>query len=336
MSKTIYAGNKGLANLGNTCYMNSALQCLSHLLTFHPLNEKFQAECEAAESESMIDAWFEFQREMWSNTRQKMVVPRNLLERFQELCETHDLYFENFEQNDVHEFLVLFLDLMHRGITRSVKFHISPNETNEISIKAYKSWRGFYENDYSYIVHNFHSQKILLTSCPHCDYITTNHEPEQVLTVEIPRNAQTIEDCLEYHTRKCTLDTDNLWTCDECQTKSRAIQRTKLWKTPDILIILLKRYSGKRKITRHIAFEETLDIRDYTINYAYQGCNPSTVYALQGVSVQDGSLGGGHYYAYCKNHLDKQWRCYNDTTVTTTPLDTVKKSKGYVFFYKRV
>ena len=38
----IVSGNKGINNYGATCYLNSVVQCLSHLLFFHPLNNKLR------------------------------------------------------------------------------------------------------------------------------------------------------------------------------------------------------------------------------------------------------------------------------------------------------
>ena len=334
--KKLYAGNKGLANLGNTCYMNSALQCLSHLLSFHPLNEKFQAESIVCDDSTMMKAWFEFQRKMWNNSPTIAIAPKGLLHTFQKLSQKSGFVFENFDQNDAGEFLTLFFDLLHQGIKRKATFRQSPEETNGVALKAFATWKQFYENDFSYIVDQFSSQTILVTACPHCDYYTTNHEPFQVLSLEIPKDAHDIHDCLKHHTKKTKLNASNEWKCDRCNQKSQADQRTMLWKTPEILIILLKRYNtGLRKNNKAIAFDDILDIKDYTLNYA-SGESPSTRYSLQGVSVQNGSLRGGHYYADCKNHLDGKWRRYNDTNVNEISLSEVLSERGYLYFYKRI
>ena len=332
---SINAGNKGLQNLGNTCYMNSALQCLSHLLTFHPHNEKYFNECEKL-NDCLMKEWFEFQRKMWSNEGSNVVSPVELLRCFQGECVKKEYYFLNFNQNDVDEFLTLFLDLLHQGVTRKVKISYNKDiedEGDKIIVKSLETWKRFYEKDYSYIVENFYSQLLSLTTCPLCEYYTSNHDPIQVISLEIPEDGESLKDCFKKYTEKFTLDDDNLWECDQCKEKVHSEKKLMLWRTSDILIILLKRYKNGRKNNKYIEYPLTLSLNKFNMNF---GTKKKNTYSLQSFSVHSGGLGGGHYSAVCKNPLDKKWREYNDSNVSLIDTGNVKGYIPYLFFYKRI
>ena len=59
-------------------------------------------------------------------------------------------------------------------------------------------------------------------------------------------------------------------------------------------------------------------------------------YTLQSFVVHQGSLGGGHYFAVCKNQLDGLWRKYNDSHVSVVKKEDLQKFTPYLFFYKRL
>ena len=54
------------------------------------------------------------------------------------------------------------------------------------------------------------------------------------------------------------------------------------------------------------------------------------------MAIHNGSLGGGHYYAVCKNYLEDKWYEYNDTGVNQLTESKVAKYSPYLFVYKRV
>ena len=327
------AGNKGLANLGNTCYMNAAIQCLSHLLEFHPKNEDFLNENK--NNDDIYGAWLELQLELWLNDECSMIVPKPFLQKFINECQEKDICFYNFNQNDTEEFINIFMDLLHQSIKKKIKITIEGNvssELDKLAVKAVKSWSNFFKDDYSYIIKKFYSQLLSITSCTECDYITVNFDPSMTLSIEIPKDAKSLYDCLDSYTKKVILDCDNSWKCDKCKQFVEPEKKMMIWKSSDTFIILLKRYSNRRKNDNFIEFPLQLDISSYSLNYD----NLGNLYKLSGICIQSGSLGGGHYYAMCYNELDKTWRQYNDTHVSEVDESELLKQKPYCLFYRRL
>lgn len=128
----------GLRNIGNTCFMNSIIQCLSHTkdLTRY-LKTKIDIRSSTAAKDSKIVTEFsKLIKEMWSNSASS-VTPSELKFAF---SSKHRMY-SGCSQQDAQEFLRFFLDALHCALnvgTKGEKLEIDENLSD--NIKADRTW----------------------------------------------------------------------------------------------------------------------------------------------------------------------------------------------------
>tara|TARA_Y100000817_G_scaffold123424_1_gene96630 strand:+ start:198 stop:1190 length:993 start_codon:yes stop_codon:yes gene_type:complete len=325
--------SKGFTNLGNTCYMNAALQCLSHLPQLNLDNQDFIKDIRKRSSKSDITVMknlLNLQHAVWEDD-QKVVSTKGVLESFICQCHKSNVYFESFQQNDTNDFLNTYMDFLHESIKRTVNITISgtpKNNYDKLKLKSIETWKQFFENSYSYIIVKFYSQLLTLTTCPNCDYYTSNHEPIMSITLTLKDNYKNLYDCLNEFTDKETLDLENKWKCDKCNCKVQPKKEIKFWNLSDVLIFSIKTFRLNKKIEKHIDFPEELNMDDYCINH-----KGNLNYTLSGICIHGGSLHGGHYYAMCKDYKKNKWRIHNDTQVTDTTIKNVLSQSPYCLFY---
>ena len=153
-----------------------------------------------------------------------------------------------------------------------------------------------------------------------------------IISLTLEDEYTNIYDCLDEYTKTYQLDDENEWRCDRCKNLVQSKKKNQFWNLSPIIVILIKQYDTLMKKTNKIDFPLLLDMDDYCLNYK----NNSLNYSLQGMCIQNGSLGGGHYYAICKNNLDNKYRIYNDTNVRDISEEDVLNEMPYCLFYKRV
>ncbi|KAK4169407.1 ubiquitin carboxyl-terminal hydrolase [Cladorrhinum sp. PSN259] len=148
----------------------------------------------------------------------------------------------------------------------------------------------------------------------------------------------TLNDCLDEFQKEEILSEQDTWYCPRCKAHQRASKKFDLWKTPDILVVHLKRFSSsgfrRDKLDTLVDFPvEGLDLSSRVID---KEDGKQEIYDLIAVDDHWGGLGGGHYTAYAKNFNDDQWYEYNDTSVSKTQdPQKVVSSAAYLLFYRR-
>jgi ubiquitin carboxyl-terminal hydrolase 4/11/15 len=127
------------------------------------------------------------------------------------------------------------------------------------------------------------------------------------------KNGITLDDCLDEFENEEILSEQDTWYCPRCKEHRRASKKFDLWKTPDILVVHLKRFSssGWRRDKLDILVDFPVEGLDLTRRVIDKESGKEEVYDLIAVDDHWGGLGGGHYTAFARNFNDGEWYEYN-------------------------
>lgn len=329
-------GLSGLMNLGNTCFMNAVLQCMSNsqYLTLYMLSNRFYEDRNRRKKEiRILGSYYMLIRRLWENN--DTVDPSDFKMIFGQF---KDCYL-GFNQHDANEFYMRLMELLHESCSFRVKIRTTgeiKNEIDALQAASIKEFDSHFKNSYSFLVDSFSGQYFSITFCRKCRYTTKRFDPFFNITLELPaKGGDSLHDCFKYHCRTELLKDDEKISCDgECKSKQEALKRVTVWKTPVCLVICLKRFTfgrrGPEKIDRLIDFPlEGLDLYEYI-----QAGNDAhrSVYDLYGVVNHVGGTAGGHYFSYCKNR-DGKWYNFNDSSVHEMNPESLVTPMAYMLYY---
>lgn len=333
-------GLSGLANMGNTCYLNSCMQVLSHT---NPLNiflkTDYVNKLNQVPDSILLLEWHKLRDLIWSENC--TIAPNGFLNAIRKISKIKGKeLFSGFEQNDVSEFLLFIIDCFHNALKREVNINISgtPNNyTDILAIKCYTMLRDMYKNEYSEMIDIFFGITITqIQSIETKEILSCRPEMFCVLSLPIPlhnlNSKITLFDCLNEYCKVERLENENAYFNDNTNKKENVDRGTLFWSLPQILIIDIKRYTftGK-KLQNYI----DIPLENVSFSRYINGYNPdSYVYDLYGICNHSGGTQGGHYTSYVKVENDK-WYEFNDTNVREIQQEKLISNKSYCFFYMK-
>ncbi|KAL5110354.1 Ubiquitin carboxyl-terminal hydrolase 2 [Taenia crassiceps] len=340
------AGLVGLSNLGNTCFMNSVIQCLSNTreLLRVCLDYVYQSELNVNSSMkgNLFTAYADLMRQMWTPSCSTItyVSPQ----RFRSQVQKFAPRFMGYAQQDAQEFLRYLVQGLHEDVNRVTKR--PPSEVPDYdkedrmpdSKKAALYWQRYKRIDDSIIADLFLGQLMSTLECMSCGHKSTTFDPFWDLSLPIPRGSEVdIHNCFHLFTSSEILDGAEQPTCSGCKRRQPCRKSFSIQRFPAILVIHFKRFSGERsrsKLTTFIDYPiEHLDLNRYASH-----CSPetNTSYRLYAVSNHSGSVFGGHYTASCLHPKLGAWFEFNDTRVRPIRETEAVSPEAYVLFYQRI
>lgn len=198
-SSYLTPGLCGLNNLGNTCFMNSALQCLSNVppLTNHFNSGKYKKELNRNNPLGMggrlAEEYAQLIQTMWSGQHSSMA-PRDFKMSVSQFAPR----FSGYQQHDSQELLSFLVDGLHEDLNRiSKKPYIEMKEAGDrpMTQVAEESWQNHRKRNDSIVVDTLHGLFRSTVDCPECPRISVTFDPFCFLSLPLPAKRERAVEC---------------------------------------------------------------------------------------------------------------------------------------------
>ncbi|KAH7294343.1 hypothetical protein KP509_28G067600 [Ceratopteris richardii] len=301
----------GLNNLGNTCFLNSVLQCLTYT---PPLASYFQeglhkTSCRVMGFCAMCSLETHVKQALSSPGR--VISPNHLVKNLRCISRS----FHMGRQEDAHEYMRYLIEALQKCCPLDA--HVSgPSSARK-----------------NFIQRIFAGQLQSQVKCSVCAHPSNTYDPFLDLSLDIVK-ADSLLKALARFTATDILDGDNKYFCGKCRRKVKAHKQFKIHDAPHVLTIQFKRFSSSGgfggKIDKNVHFDRTLDLSPYV-----NGKEGKVKYSLYGVLVHAGwSTHSGHYFCFVRTSADI-WHRLDDSRVSQVSERSVLEQKAYILFYVR-
>jgi ubiquitin C-terminal hydrolase len=285
-----------LQNFGNTCYINTAFQCI---LSSRPI---IRAIIDSPSNAAIVTTLQQFVRTVQAKQNHHDDFKMVLRILHAELSEKIPL----FSQNDLTEFICLFFQLLHEKTivpeTHSYPFAKKELRDDNIYNLCAKKWNDYFDKEFSCIRYLTTSMIVHRITCSQCDTTHPNFEFNNALQIDAYANS--LHDCIhefmQPHVVNDSNDDDKTikWKCDHCKRAQLSQRTASIRYLPEVLFVFFNRftYNVRRatfvKNTNAIQVHRTLDMSSFTDNADDQTC----VYKLSAMGCHIGTIDFGHYF----------------------------------------
>ena len=364
----------GLNNIGSTCFINATLQCLSQTkaLTNYFLNEKNKTKIinnnialKNKLDNQLTPCYYELINKLWNKSSEtKSVSPLNFVQKLNEM----NPLFKLGEAGDSKDFIIFILEQIHRELKK--KLNINSKTLDPLNqydkANSFDHFFNEFKSEVSIISDVFFGIHETTNVCLNCkkNYNSRNQNNpicynygifnclifplEEVKNMKLKNNMNqgnnqasnnsnnevNIYDCFDYNQKSDLFTGDNKYFCNICRQLNDSIYTSRIFTSPDYLILILNRGKGNIYNVK-LDFPEVINIT----NYVLQKEMSNIIYNLYGVVTHIGQSGpNAHFVSSCKSPVNGKWYRYNDAIVnmiTDVKKEVMEFGTPYILFYQK-